>query len=135
MCVPRTQPAARTFLSPSKPLHPRISMPQRARDANAGNWPELRLGCEALYRLWLLIARSMARFASRSAVAARLSYSFLPLHRPSSTFTMLPLKYRDRGTSVYPSTLICWASRRISLRCINSRRGRKGSLLKMLPFS
>ena len=38
------------------------------------------------------IARSICRFASRSAAEARLSYSFLPLHRPTFTLTRLPLK-------------------------------------------
>ena len=35
---------------------------------------------------------SMSRAASRFASSFRLSYSFLPLHRPSSTFTLLSLK-------------------------------------------
>ena len=38
------------------------------------------------------MARSICRFASRSAAEARLSYSFLPLHNPTFTFTRLPLK-------------------------------------------
>ena len=35
---------------------------------------------------------SMSRAASRFASSFRLSYNFLPLHRPSSTFTLLSLK-------------------------------------------
>ena len=37
-------------------------------------------------------ARSIVRFASRSAMLSRLSWSFFPLQRPTCTFTRLPLK-------------------------------------------
>lgn len=44
MCVPRTQPAARTFLSPSKPLHPHIEIlcKQRILSDESSQESELR---------------------------------------------------------------------------------------------
>lgn len=47
----------------------------------------------------LLNARSMSRFASRSAAASRLSCSCLPLHRPSSSFIRPSFRYSFSGTS------------------------------------
>ena len=92
MCVPRTQPAARTFLSPSKPLHPHISKILCKTMDFIGNIVFYWVSNRCRYLVWLFIARSMSRLASRSAMEARLSYSFLPLHNPKSTLTLLPLK-------------------------------------------
>src|SRR5581483_4844302 len=44
-------------------------------------------------------ARSISRFASRSAMVSRLSTPVFPLQTPSSTFTIPSLKYRLSGIS------------------------------------
>lgn len=49
------------------------------------------------YRFRSFMTRSISRFASLLAISSRLSCSFLPLHRPSSSLTREPLKYRLRG--------------------------------------
>lgn len=78
---------------------------------NSRRWLKHRChGCEALrmmryypykfYRPKFFSARSISRLALRSAAVARLSYSFLPLQRPSSIFTRPHLKYSESGTSV-----------------------------------
>ena len=72
----------------------RIPRPRRNR------YVPISLG---LKRSWFyrrdFMARSISRCASRLAADSRLSYSFLPLHRPSSTLTREFLKYRERGIS------------------------------------
>lgn len=57
-------------------------------------------GKRMFYRPKFFSARSISRLALRSAAVARLSYSFLPLQRPSSIFTRPHLKYSESGTSV-----------------------------------
>ena len=63
------------------------------------------------------------------------AHNFFPFARPISTFTRLPLKYTFRGTSVYPFSAILLSSLLISYRCSSSRFTRRGSLLKIFPFS
>ena len=46
------------------------------------------------------ITRAISLFASRSAIASRLSYSRLPLASPSSTFAWLRTKYTRKGINV-----------------------------------
>lgn len=62
--------------------------------------PGKRMLLMDFYRPKFFIARSISRLALRSAAVARLSYSFLPLQRPSSIFTRPHLKYSESGTSV-----------------------------------
>jgi uncharacterized protein (TIGR02302 family) len=75
--------------------------------------------------------RPTAALASRSAVlramSARLSCTFLPFARPSSTLQRPSLKYTRSGTSVYPSREIARSMRSISRMWRRSFRERRGS--------
>ena len=55
------------------------------------------------YRFCSFKVLSIFLFADFSAIELRLSYSFLPLHSPTCTFKIEPLKYTDRGIKARPS--------------------------------
>lgn len=65
----------------------RLQHPRRTRYV-----PILKQNGDLHYRSLLFIARSISRIASRLAIDARLSYNFLPLHRPISILTREFLK-------------------------------------------
>ncbi len=71
-----------------------LQHPRRSRYVPIGKQRSLYF---EYYRLRLFIARSISRLASRCAMLSRLSCSFLPLQRPSSTFTWELRKYTLSG--------------------------------------
>src|SRR6478736_3853225 len=77
--------------------------------------------------------RSSSRLASRLAMVWRLSYSFLPRARPSSTFTLPSVKYSDSGINANPPSRSRPAILSISSRCISSLRARRGAWLVQVP--
>jgi hypothetical protein len=77
--------------------------------------------------------RRRLRFASRLAMASRLSYSFFPFAIAISTFARPFFRYNRAGTIVTPFWRTPYHSFRISSLCSRSLRGRRGSWLKNFP--
>src|SRR5699024_6976833 len=73
-------------------------------------------------------------FASRSAIAWRLSYSRLPRAWASSTLARPSLKYSDRGTRVRPGSCVFPINREISPRCRSSLRDLRAAWFVHVPW-
>ena len=76
----------------------------------------------------------MSRCMSLFLIDSRLSYRFLPLQMPSSTFARPSLKYIFSGTSVRFFSYAWLANFSISRRCSSSLRRRLGSWFQALAF-
>src|SRR5215207_7022526 len=91
----------------------------------------LRQGVDGLHQPFSRIKRARSRSQERCFSVSRLSCSFLPRPRPSSTFARpRSLKYILSGMTEKPSRCVAPISLLIWRLCSSSRRGRRVSWLK-----